>query len=119
MKTKLNYTLLLAFFALLTFSSCQDEVIEITEPNSGETFQADSNLAALISDASINDGSSDNIIDGANELSVNLPITVTANGIEITVNSEEDFDLIEEVFDEFEEDIDEIINSLKNDSIEL
>jgi len=108
MKTKLNYTLLLAFFALLTFSSCQDEVIEITEPNSGETFQADSNLAALISDASINDGSSDNIIDGANELSVNLPITVTANGIEITVNSEEDFDLIEEVFDEFEEDIDEI-----------
>ena len=108
MKTKLNYTLLLAFFALLTFSSCQDEVIEITDPNSEETFQADSNLAALISDASINDGSSDNIIDGANELSVNLPITVTANGIQIIVNSEEDFDLIEEVFDEFEEDSDEL-----------
>ncbi len=108
MKTKLNYTLLLAFFALLTFSSCQDEVIEITEPNSEETFQADSNLADLISLTSINDGSSDNIIDGANELSVNLPITVTANGEQITVNSEEDFILIEETFDAYEDDTDEL-----------
>lgn len=108
MKTKLNYTLLLAFFALLTFSSCQDEVIEITDPSSGETFQADSNLATLISDASINDGSSDNIIDEASELSVNLPITVTANGMQFTINSQEDFDLIEETFDEFEDDEDEL-----------
>tara|TARA_R110002073_G_scaffold93546_4_gene218392 strand:+ start:4720 stop:6468 length:1749 start_codon:yes stop_codon:yes gene_type:complete len=108
MKTKLNYTLLLAFFALLTFSSCQDEVIEITDPSSEQAFQANSNLAALISDASINDGSSDNIIDQSSELSVNLPITVTANGMQFTINSEEDFNLIEETFDEFEDDIDQL-----------
>jgi len=108
MKTKLNYTLLLAFFALLTFSSCQDEVIEITDPSSEQAFQADSNLAALISDASINDGSSDNIIDQSSELSVNLPITVTANGMQFTINSEEDFNLIEEAFDEFEDDDDQL-----------
>lgn len=108
MKTKLKNTLLLTFFALLAFTSCQNEVIEITEPNSEETFQVDSNLATLISDASINDGSSDNIIDGANEFSVNLPITVTVNGIQITVNSEDDFDAIEEALDEYEDDDNEL-----------
>ncbi len=108
MKTKLNLLYALPFFALLMFASCQKEAVEITEPNTQETFVAESNLAALISDTSTKDGSSDNILDAANGFSVNLPVTVYANGMEITVNSEEDYELIEEIFDESDDDTDSI-----------
>lgn len=108
MKTKLNLLYALPFFALLMFASCQKEAVEITEPNTQETFVAESNLAALISDTSTKDGSNDNILDGANGFSVNLPVTVYVNGMEITVNSEDDFELIEEIFDKSDDDTDSI-----------
>jgi len=106
MKTKFNLLYALPFFALLTLASCQKEAVEITEPNTQETFVAESDLAALITETSTKDGSSDNIIDGANGFSVNLPVTVYANGIEITVNSEADYELIEEIFDDSDDDTD-------------
>ncbi len=108
MKTKLNLLYALPFFALLTLASCQKEAVEITEPNAQETFVAESNLAALITETSTKDGSSDNIIDGANGFSVNLPVTVYANGVEVTVNSEADYELIEEIFDESDDDTDSV-----------
>lgn len=108
MKTKLNLFLLLPFFALTMFTSCQDEVIEISEPNVEETFAADSNLASLMSKTSTKDGSSDNIIDRANCLSVHLPVTVVVNGLQIIIDSEEDFEVIEAIFDEFEDDNDDL-----------
>jgi len=106
MKTRLNLFYLLPFFALLMMASCQEEAVEITDPNTQETFLAESNLAALITDTSTYDGSSDNIIDGANGFSVNLPITVYVNGVEVFVNSEDDFDLIESIFDDSDQDDD-------------
>lgn len=108
MKTKLNLLYALPFFALLMFASCQKEAVEITEPNTQETFVAESNLAALITNTSTKDGSSDNILDAANGFSVNLPVTVYVNGVEMTVNSEEDFELIEEIFDKSDDDTDSI-----------
>lgn len=106
MKTRLNLLYVLPFFALLMLASCQEEAVEITQPNTQETFVAESDLAMLITETSTNDGSSDNIIDGANGFSVNLPVTVYANGIEIVVNSEADFELIEAAFDASDEDDD-------------
>lgn len=106
MKTRFNLLYVLPFFALLMLASCQEEAVEITDPNTQETFVAESDLAMLITQTSTNDGSSDNIIDGANGFSVNLPITVYVNGIEFVVNSEEDFDLIEEAFDASDDDED-------------
>ncbi|HEX9825786.1 MAG TPA: hypothetical protein VGA80_04245, partial [Flavobacteriaceae bacterium] len=106
MKTRLNLLYALPFFALFMLASCQEEAVEITEPNTQETFVAESNLAMLIAQTSTNDGSSDNIIDGANGFSVNLPVTVYANGVEITVNSEADYALIESNFDANEDDED-------------
>jgi hypothetical protein len=106
MKTRLNLLYVLPFFALFMLASCQEEAVEITEPNTQETFVAESDLAMLIAQTSTNDGSSDNIIDGANGFSVNLPVTVYANGVEITVNSEADFELIEEIFDASDDDDD-------------
>lgn len=108
MKTTLKTLFLLPFFALLMFTSCQDEVTEITEPNEAEALVADSNLTAMVSAASKMDGSRDNIIDKANCLAIKLPVVVIVNDLEIRVDSEEDFKTIEAIFDEFEEDDDRL-----------
>ncbi|MEJ2113294.1 MAG: hypothetical protein P8X62_06255 [Flavobacteriaceae bacterium] len=106
MKTNFKLLIVLPFFALLMFSSCQDEVMEITETNEEQVFEADSEVAELMSKVATNDGSEDNIIDGANELSLKLPVTVIANGEQIVVASVEDYNKIEANFDAFEDDDD-------------
>lgn len=108
MKTKLKLVLLLPFFALLLFSSCQDEVVEITDPTEAEALVAESTLTTLISSASKMDGSKDNIIDQASCLSVELPVTVKVRGLEVIIDSEEDFKIIERLYDEFEDDDDRL-----------
>ena len=75
------------FFALLTFSSCQDEVIEITEPNENQVIAPQSTLASLMRSTSSNDGTTDDIMDNANCLSINLPVTIIVNGITITITT--------------------------------
>ncbi len=106
MKTK--FLILLPFFALLLLTSCQDEVVDITPPNEAEALVANSNLTALVSATSKRDGSKDNIIDKASCLSVELPVTVVVNNLEIIIDSEEDFKTIEAIFDEFEDDDDRL-----------
>jgi len=107
-KIKISTLLLLPFFALLMFTSCQDEVVDITPPSEIEALSATSPLTALISSTSKLDGSKDNIIDKASCLSIELPVTVIVNGLEITIDSEEDFKVIEAIFNEFEEDDDRL-----------
>ncbi|TWO32517.1 hypothetical protein E1J38_006485 [Seonamhaeicola sediminis] len=108
MKTNWRILLLLPFFALLMFTSCQEEVVDITEPTEAEALVAESELTALVSAASKMDGSKDNIIDRASCISVKLPLTVVANGLEIIIDSEEDFEVIEAIFDEFDNDDDNL-----------
>jgi len=93
---------------VLLFSSCREEVL-IDIPGTNESLiKANTTLAGLMQRTSLKDGSKDNIIDNANCFSIKLPVTVIANGQEITVNNEDDYDLIENIFDEFEDDTDEI-----------
>ena len=108
MKTKMRLLLLIPFFALLLFTSCQDEVLEITPPEESEALVAESTLTSLISATSIMDGSADNIIDNASCLSVELPVTVIVRGLEITIDSREDFKVIEAIFKEFDDDEDRL-----------
>ena len=108
MKTNLRTLLLIPFFALLLFTSCQDEVIDITDPNETETLVAESTLTNLMSSTSIMDGSADNIIDNASCLSVELPVTVIVKVLEITIDSREDFKVIEAIFKEFDDDEDNL-----------
>ena len=105
MKSLLKF-LTITFFALLVFTSCQDEVIEETSINEQELLAASSPLASLMQSTSARDGRVDNILDNANCLSVNLPVTVIVNDITITINTLEDLELIEDIFDEFENDND-------------
>ena len=110
MKTKLKALLLLPFFALLMFTSCQNEVIDITPPeeNDDVTLTAESELTSLMFSTSAKDGSADNIIDKASCTSVELPVTVIVNGLEITIDSEQDFKVIEAIFNELEDDEDKL-----------
>ncbi|RLD25971.1 MAG: hypothetical protein DRI75_12525, partial [Bacteroidetes bacterium] len=80
MKSLLKF-LTITFFALLVFTSCQDEVIEETSINEQEFITASSPLSSLMQSTSARDGRVDNILDNANCLSVNLPVTVIVNGI--------------------------------------
>ena len=107
--------LLLPFFALLMLMSCQQEVVDVTVPAEAEALVASSTLTSLVASTSIKDGSADNIIDKANCLSVDLPVTVVVNGVEIIIDSKEDFAVIEAIFNEFDDDIDnlEIIFPIK------
>ncbi|MCF7561109.1 hypothetical protein L3X39_10720 [Sabulilitoribacter multivorans] len=108
MKTKMKTLLLLPFFALLMLTSCQDEVVDITPPVEEEALTPESELTALMLSASTMDGSADNVIDKASCLSVKLPITVIVNGLEIIIDSKEDFKVIEAIFKEFEDDEDDL-----------
>lgn len=98
----LSLTILVSFFA------CQTESIEISQPSSAEVIQANSTLSSLMRRTATKDGSKDNIIDRANCLEVKLPVTVVVNNIEITINSEKDFDLIEEIYNKYSNDIDKL-----------
>jgi len=108
MKTNLRTLLLIPFFALLMFTSCQDEVIDITDPNETETLVAESTLTSLISATSTMDGSADNIIDGTSCISVKLPVIVKVRGVEIRIDSKLDYIKIRRLYDELEDDIDRL-----------
>ncbi|WP_353779797.1 hypothetical protein [Winogradskyella sp. 3972H.M.0a.05] len=97
---------LIAFFALLVFTSCQDEATETTETQTQETIAPDSQIATVMAYASANYGGADNILDNSSCISVNLPVTIIANGITITIETLEDLALIEEIFEEFDNDED-------------
>jgi len=90
------------------FISCQNEITEIVQPPEGETLQANANVTTLVSKTVTKDGSIDNIIDNANCVTIQLPVTVVVNGLEIIIDSEADFQVIEDIFDEFGDDEDEL-----------
>ena len=108
MKKYLNlatYALLLS--GALWLGSCQEEFEEVNTSNTtGASFKAASETAVLIGNTSSLDGSFDNIVDGSSCFALNFPYTVNVNGLDITIDSRLDLELIEDVFDEFEDDID-------------
>ncbi|MBU2941013.1 LamG domain-containing protein [Lacinutrix sp. C3R15] len=109
MKTnQLKFFFFFSLLFLLLFSACQEEVVEITDPDNEETIAPNSNLANLMRNVASNDGSIDNIIDYANCLEVALPVTVTANGVTITIESITDFDALESILDAFSNDDDDV-----------
>lgn len=102
------YNLFFLSLFLVTFISCQNEISQITEPAQGEALKVNANVTNLVQRTVTKDGSKDNIIDNASCLQVQLPLTVTVNGLEINVDSEEDFEVIEAIFDEFDDDSDHL-----------
>ena len=110
MKT-LKPILLLVLGVLFTMTSCRTEDDLAIDPPTEETIEANSTIANLMANVAINDGSLDNIIDNASCLSIQLPVTVTVNGIELTINDEEGYQDIEDIIDLFDDDVDSVIIS--------
>ena len=94
--------LVLAF----SFNACQEAFEELPQPDELQTIIASSSTAKLIEDTASNDGSFDNIVDGASCFALEFPYTVEANGVSITIESKEGLYLIEEIFDQLEDDED-------------
>ncbi len=104
---KLKTSIFLLFFIVLSYS-CREEETELIETPEEEVLEANSNMADLIQRTASNDGSVDNIVDKANCFDIAFPYTVSVNGVQITVNSEEDYTVIECVFNESESDTDHL-----------
>ncbi len=107
MKT-LKPIFLLVLGVLLITTSCRTEDDLSIDPPIEETLDPNSNVALLMSSVALNDGSPDNIIDGASCLSVELPVTVTVNGITLVINDDDGYEDIEDIIDLFDDDIDTI-----------
>ncbi|GLU43887.1 hypothetical protein [Allomuricauda sp. NBRC 101325] len=99
-----NILRLVLVVLVLSFSSCQEEFEDIGGDQ--ETIDASSSTAALIMQTSSNDGSYDNIVDGASCFAIQFPYVVSVNGVEISIDSESDLEVIEAIFDELQDDED-------------
>ena len=91
---------------LIVSTSCQNEIIDIIQPSNDDVLKAGTNVTKLIQRVVTKDGSKDNIIDHANCITIQLPITVVVNGIELIIKTEKDYELIESIFDESDVDVD-------------
>ncbi|MFY7670258.1 hypothetical protein ACOSP6_04155 [Tenacibaculum sp. MEBiC06402] len=89
--------------------SCRTEDNIIIDPPIEDNLTTASKAANLMSRTSKKDGSTDNIIDNASCVSVQFPLTVSANGTTVVVNDDSDFEDIEDIFDLFEDDNDTIV----------
>lgn len=93
-------------FLSLAFFSCQKEEEQHIDETNDETITANSPLTELLLRTSQNPGTYDDIIDGNGCTSVVLPVTVIANGQQVTINTLEDILLIEQIFNLFPNDTD-------------
>ena len=105
------YTSFLVLTLALTLFSCRTEDDVTIDPPIDETITANSTVADLISRTTANDGSFDNIIDQASCLSIQLPVTVVVNGLEIVINDDDGYEEVEDILDLFDDDIDTVVIS--------
>ena len=107
MKKFFKYSLqTLLLVMAFSFNACQEAFEELPQPDEQQTINASSSTAKLIENATSNDGSFDNIVDGASCFAIEFPYSVNVNGITITIESKEGLYLIEEIFDELQDDED-------------
>ncbi|GAA0725125.1 hypothetical protein GCM10009430_30300 [Aquimarina litoralis] len=87
-----NFLAVIASFVLLSIStSCQEEELEVVDPNIDNTIPQNSQLAGLMRNIVTHDGSYDDVVDGGNCFSVNLPYSITQNGQPLIIDSIEDY----------------------------
>lgn len=124
MKATIRFILVFLFSSVLLFTSCRKEETELIETPPEDTLEANSTLANLMQRTASNDGSNDNILDLANCFNIKLPVTVTANSINVNVNEISDYYQVESIFDEEYDDNDALdiafpITIIKSDFSEL
>ncbi|MEZ4977305.1 MAG: LamG domain-containing protein [Flavobacteriaceae bacterium] len=108
MKSLFKLTLTFLFFAVLTFS-CQDEEVIIENPSEEEVIQPGSSLSNLMRMTVTNDGAQDNLLDNSSCTEIVLPVTITISETTITINSLDDLWMVAELLN----------NPAGNDGIEF
>ena len=105
---KIRTSILMLLFTVLVFTACRTEETQFVQAPEDETLAVNSSIALLMQRTASNDGSKNNIIDKANCFDIIFPYTVSANGQEITLNSNAEFASVECVFDQSDDDIDNL-----------
>ena len=93
---------------MVFISSCQEE-IDITEGTDPNTNDIESNTTTYLRRVSMFDGSYDDIMDKNTCTAVMLPISITANGVPLTINNSSDYQSIEAVFNQSDTDEDIVV----------
>jgi hypothetical protein len=93
----------------LIATSCRTEDDLSIDPPEATTLVANSVLATKIKRVAKNDGSTDNIIYNANCFTIQLPVTVTVNGVVLTINQIDNYEDLEDILDEFDDDEDTVV----------
>ncbi|MEM6721914.1 MAG: LamG domain-containing protein [Bacteroidota bacterium] len=85
---------------LYCFYACQEETVQTSEPDAQETLVANTNLPVLMERIALLDGSVDNFIDNANCFMVDLPVTISINGVAYPLDSTDDYAAILQVINQ-------------------
>lgn len=89
---------IMALMLMMLFVGCQEEYIEITEPDKDTSFTANDTLAELILRVTMKDGSFDNFLDECSAISIKFPYSVQIRNELITITSREDIEDLEEEY---------------------
>lgn len=108
-RTLSRFAGLLTLLTVLFASSCRQEEDSVFVGEDPRALQANSALATLLQQTSLFDGSDDNILDMASCISLKLPVSATVNGVSVTIDSVEDYQVVEALFDDLDDDIDSIV----------
>lgn len=106
MKSRINHLFIYAFFALLTFTSCQDETIDVNNPEEQEIIQPNSQLSNFIGNVTANCGDYDNILDESSCFSIELPVTIIVGDVTIVIETLDDLEELEDLFAQYENEDD-------------
>lgn len=86
--------LILATLSLLN-TSCRQEEYAFEGTPLDQSIRAGAKITGLLQNVALNDGSTDDILDGANCITLELPVTVIIDGESYTVHDESDYYTIE------------------------
>ncbi|MCB0398787.1 MAG: hypothetical protein KDD26_04025, partial [Winogradskyella sp.] len=106
MKIKINLLFIYAFFALLFFTACQDEAIDINNPEEQEMIQPNTPLVSFMSNVTANYGEYDNILDESSCFSIELPVTIIVGDVTIIIETLDDLEELEDLFAQYQNEDD-------------
>lgn len=105
MKTHSKIIIASLVFSLVLITSCREESDFRLDPPAGETLEIGSKAASLLKQASMKDGSFDNIIDASSCTSIQFPYTLLINDSSVVITNEEELIAIEEELENDNNDV--------------
>ena len=103
MKKCFKFSLVAFLLALImALTSCQDEEPFVETIDEEQTLSFDSTALQLLKETVSNDGSYDNIVDGASCFDIQFPYSVVVNDVNLTVETMAGLQVLEEVLDSLE-----------------